>query len=73
MARKIALNRAIRLEGEHHEVGQVVEVADDLAADLISKGRASPWQMPEAAPIEDAPVLPPNEAPLKQKLRTRGR
>jgi len=51
----------------------VVEVSDDLAVDLLANGRAAPWQMPEAAPIEDAPVLPPNDAPLKQKLRTRGR
>jgi len=73
MARKIQLTRAIRLGGEHCEVGQVVEVSDDLAVDLLANGRAAPWQMPEAAPIEDAPVLPPNDAPLKQKLRTRGR
>lgn len=73
MARKIQLTRAIRLGGEHHEIGQVVEVSDDVADQLIGAGRAAPWQMPEAAPVEAAPALPPNDAPLKQKLRTRGR
>ena len=73
MARKIQLTRAIRLGGEHHDIGQVVDVSDDVADQLIGVGRAAPWQMPEAAPLEAAPALPPNDAPLKQKLRTRGR
>jgi hypothetical protein len=73
MARKIQLNRALRLGGEHHDIGQVVEVADDVAAELLGNGRASLWQMPEPLPVEDAPVLPPNDAPLNKKLRTRGR
>jgi len=73
MARKIQLTRAIRLGGEHHDIGQAVEVSDDVANELLGAGRAAPWQMPEAAPIEAAPALPPIDAPLKQKLRTRGR
>lgn len=73
MARKIQLNRAIRLGGEHHEVGQVIELDDETANYLIGAGRAAPWQMPAPAPVEDAPVLPPNDAPLNKKLRTRGR
>ena len=73
MARKISLNRAIRLDGKHHDIGRVVEVADELAAELIGKGRATAWTAPEPLPVEDAPVLPPNDAPLNKKLRTRGR
>ena len=73
MARKIQLTRAIRLGGEHHDIGQVVDVSDEVANELLGMGRGLPWQMPEPAPLEDAPALPPNDAPLKQKLRTRGR
>ena len=73
MARKIQLIRAIRLGGEHHDIGQVVEVSDEVANELLGMGRALPWQMPAPAPVEAAPALPPNDAPLKQKLRTRGR
>lgn len=73
MARKIQLTVAIRLGGEHHDIGQAVEVDDETANYLIAAGRAAPWQMPEPAPVDKAPALPPNDAPLKQKLRTRGR
>lgn len=73
MARKIQLNRAIRLGGEHHDVGQVVEIDDETANYLIGAGRAAPWEMPEAAPVDEAPALPPIDAPLNKKLRTRGR
>ncbi len=73
MARKVQLNRAVRIAGEHCDAGLVVEVSDDLANELIGAGRAAPWQMPAPAPVEDAPVLPPNDAPLNKKLRTRGR
>ena len=73
MARKVQLNRAIRIDGEHCDAGHVVEVSDDLAAQLVGAGRALPWEMPKPAPVDEAPALPATDAPLNKKLRTRGR
>ena len=58
MARKIQLNRAIRIGGLHHDIGQVVEVDDELAAQLIGANRAAEYSLPALASASDAPQMP---------------
>lgn len=73
MARKIELLRAVRIDGEHADAGQVVEVSDELAAELVNMNRARIYDAPAPRPADEAPVAPPNDTPLNKKLRTRGR
>lgn len=71
MARKIQLNRAIRINGAHCDVGQVVEVDDDLAAQLIAANRAAGYEPPAKASADAAPVAPPAGHPFEESRRGR--
>lgn len=44
---KITLTSSILWNGEHREVGDVLDIADGDAANLIGRGRAVPYTEPQ--------------------------
>jgi hypothetical protein len=70
MARKVQLNRAVRIAGAHCDAGQVVEVDEDLAQQLIAANRAAEYAAPALA-LDQAPPAPAGDHPFTEGRRGR--